>query len=285
MSTMRTIEKNAILVELSISQWTGRRYDRASSNEFNASKKAAPDASRIHKAVVDPAMLKPTSRQAYAIRRYMECNTLPWSDTGQRILPVLRLQEFRDGFETLKTEFLDEVDRFIHAYRADVRQEAARLGDLFDLSDYPSPAVVREKFDAKLKFLPIPAGDDFRVDFDADTIEMLRSELESELATKQASILTGLWRDVGVHLTTIAERLKDPDARFRRELTDNARDLLLRIEDLNVFDDPDLAALAAESKRLCDLIKDPIQLREDGIARDMAACEAQRIVAEFDDLW
>ena len=282
---MRTIEKNAILVELSISQWTGRRYDRQSSDEFNAAKRAARDACRVHKAVVNPVMLKLVGRRAYAIRRYLENNTLPWSDTGQRILPVLRLQAFREGFESLKAEFLDEVDRFIHAYRADVRLEAQRLGDLFNLGDYPPPNVVREKFDAKLKFLPIPAGDDFRVDFDASTIEMLRDELESELAAKQASILTGLWRDVGVHLTTVAERLKDPDARFRRELTDNARDLLLRIEDLNVFDDPNLAALAAESKQLCDLIEDPVRLREDESARDRAACEAQRIAAEFDDLW
>lgn len=282
---MRTIEKNAILVELSISQWTGRKFDRALSTEYNMDKGAQADAARVHKSVVDPKLLKPVGQAAWAIRRYLEANTLPWADNGQRILPIMRMEEFRQGFEELKAEFNAAVEHFVNNYRTAVRAEATRLGALFNLGDYPPPAQVRARFEARLKFYPIPASNDFRVEFDQATMDLLRHELEQELEDKTRSILSGLWQEVGKHLTIISERLGDPDARFRREIIHNARNLLLRIDDMNIFDDPNLSALATETKELCKLLEDHVELRNDGTVRHAAAQEAERVVAEFDDLW
>jgi len=96
--------------------------------------------------------------------------TLPWSDEGFRLLPsnlLLRL----DGpyARSSRPAFEQGVESFSSAsIRSTSKQVRPELNGLFREEDYPAADKLRKKFGVKLEILPIPTGNDFRVQMSAE---------------------------------------------------------------------------------------------------------------------
>jgi len=97
---MSNLNEKAMLVKLSVSQWTARKYDKKVSQEIN-DQYSAHDAGRYNKVLIAQEEIKKISKVASQARSFHYFNTLPWDDNGSRILPSVGGQQKSNKQTTL----------------------------------------------------------------------------------------------------------------------------------------------------------------------------------------
>ena len=188
------IDSCALLVEFNASVWTARKLDKSATDEVVISKRAgAKDAARVNKHLLAGRNeLDVIQKHVGAVRTFVYENTLPWSDTGIRLLPTSKFMDFNDRMGKLEEEFVELVNDFVQVYPSLNTAQAMALGDMFDRSEYPSAGEMAHKFSFRLNFMPVPKAGDFRVDVGNEAQEELQKKLAKladeriELAMKDA---------------------------------------------------------------------------------------------------
>jgi len=269
-----------MLVNLSIAQWSGRKLDRGVTAEVITDHKADRDAGRWNKSLVLGRALEGVKRAASDARTFHYNNTLPWADDGVRILPAAHFMTYADKIGAFQRIFNQAADDFEREYPRLIDDAQAGLGDMFDLGDYPSPGEVRSRFSFSVKFLPLPAGDDFRVDLSADDVARIKGDIEAQLQDATTQAMKDLWRRLYDAVRHVSDKLKDGDAIFRDSLIGNVKELVAILPALNLTGDPVLSAAVVEVKdKLADL--DPQGLRDDVHDRAQAARTADEIARKM----
>lgn len=271
-----SIQTQAMLVTLSVSCWTGRVQDKKVSAEVEQSH-GATDAGRYNKLLVDKAHMDPLVQFAGKVRQYHYKMTLPWLDNGARLLPSALFMEYSAQIRQFTSEYERVVDSFIQVYDARLVQDARqRLGTMYDPDDYPPGHELRAKFDITVDIVPVPDGQDFRVDVgDAERIRISR-QISEAVATRQAQAEKDAWDRCRTVVSTIQARLSAPKPIIRESLIDNASELVRLLPGLNVGGNPEMQAV-------CDaiafkLIVNPDVLRGSMSARKRVADAATEIL-------
>ena len=84
-----SISSSAMLVELSISTWTGRKLDKRASQDVTSTNNAVTGVANVHKKLLgDCAELDIIQKFVGNVRNIHYAMTMPWSDTGIRLLPT-----------------------------------------------------------------------------------------------------------------------------------------------------------------------------------------------------
>lgn len=218
-----SIANNGVLVDLNISVWTGRKMDKKVSGEVDAAKQTKTKAGNYHKNLfAGTDKLERVNSVAGKIRNWHLKETLPWSDSGTRLLPMGNFFEYKQTLGALETEFYDAVTDFIAAYPNLISAAAFQIGALFNRDDYPSEDKIKDKFRVKSAFTPVPLSGDFRVDTDAAAQQQLRDEYEKMYRQKEEETAKELWERLHSYLTTLVDRLdKKQQAIEKAELEDS----------------------------------------------------------------
>jgi hypothetical protein len=269
------IQNRAMLVDLTISQWTATKHDKAVSTEVERNH-AAKDAGRYNKRLVDKAHMEAITNAASQLRSSHYAKTLPWTDKGQRLLPSDLFMEYRQEIARLKAEFNNAVDTFVRAYPQLVQDARVRLGTMYNPDDYPSPSDIRRSFDVKLDITPVPDAADFRVDVATEAQEEIRKQITEAVEARQINAVKDCWVRVREVLTRIADQCGKEKGRIHDSLMDNAQALVGVLSALNITHDPELTAVEAE---LRSLIVTPDALRKNPAVRQRVAEGAADILA------
>lgn len=284
----RNIDTSALLVEINISCWTARRLDRSISDEVNTEKRANRGAARVTKNLLaDRPELEAIQKHCSAARTYLYTHTLPWSDSGLRLLPTIKFMKFNQRMGDFEAQFDDLVNSFIEVYPTLITAQAMALGDMFDRNEYPTPESIKRKFSFGVNFLPIPDAGDFRVDVGNAAQEELRVELQRLSDERVANAMSDIKARVGEHLERMSDRLtvdvqdgEEKPRRFHGSLIDTARDLCDLAKELNVVRDVEL-----EKARLAlkDAIKDYTadDLRDNFETRASVKKQVDRVLEKF----
>jgi len=271
-----SLQTQAMLVTLSVSCWTGRVQDKKVSAEVEQTH-GATDAGRYNKLLVDKAHMDPLVQFAGKVRQYHYKMTLPWLDNGARLLPSALFLEYSTEIRKLKADYERVVDAFIQLYDPNLIQAARqRLGTMYDPEDYPPGADLRDKFGITVDIVPVPDGQDFRVDVgDAERTRISR-EISEAVAQRQAQAEMDAWQRCRSVVSTIQARLSAPKPVIRESLIDNASELVRLLPGLNVSGN-------LKMKAVCDsialrLIVDPTVLRNSMSARKRMADAATEIL-------
>ena len=277
-ATGATILGRAMLVNVQISMWEGRKHDREVTQEVNAEHHATHDAGRYHKHLFGGSVpeLSAIVTAAGYLRGAHYTQTLPWTDSGWRLLPTENYMEYTTQMRALIAKYHEAADRFETAYERRVRESEDKLGTMFRASDYPSASSVRHRYQVALQFSPLPAGDDFRVDLPGAEMAQMRKDVEDrmtkavELATKAA------WTRLGDAIAKLRPRLTD-GKHLRDAMLDNLREVAEALGRLNITQDPALDVARTEVlQRLTHL--DAETLRDNPRARTDAAMAADAIL-------
>jgi len=272
------LQTKAMLAQLSISQWTGRKADKKVTSEVEQ-KHGAHDAGKFNKILVAKELLDPISKLAGKARDYHYHLTLPWSDSGPRILPSALFAEYTTTFRGLKTEFEKAVNTMVSSYPIEVQAARNRLGTMYEPGDYPDPSDMYMKFDLKTEFMPVPDGDDFRVEVsEMDRAELAQSVRES-VANRLSSAVTATYSRIRETVSKIEERLSIPDAVFKDTLITNAIELCQVLDGLNITDDPIVADICKDIRE--HLLMPPSALRTSPNIRAATAEHAHRILGRL----
>ena len=266
-----SIGSASMLVELSISTWTGRKLDKRASQDVITRNNADAGIANVHKKLLGNCdELTAVQKFTANVRNLHYGMTMPWSDTGLRLLPTAQYMKYHTAMTEVQNEYERMVQTFLDAYDWAITQSQAKLGDMFDPADYPSTDSIASKFRFRFSYIPLPDAGDFRIDIGNEGNELVRSHYQSYYAEQLKSAMDDVWQRAYKALSKMSERLDYADHEqkkvFRDTLVSNVTDMVELLNVCNVTGDSQMAALAM---KLDDTLRGvtPDALREDGYLR------------------
>ena len=270
------LSEKAMLVKLSISQWTARKHDKGISAQVEREHQAH-DAGRYNKNLIAKAALETIQTAAGAARTFHYANTRPWEDEGSRILPASNYLPYTQEMRKLQAIFDTEVSRFLASYDSYVDQARIRLNGMFNAKDYPRADQITNAFKFSVDVSPLPEAADFRVSIGDAEAARIRADIQARNDAAHAAGDRDLWNRLHTAVSHVAEKLGDPEAIFRDSLIENVRELCDLLPRLNVTGDPELDRLAREANSKLTAAG-PKWLRESPDKRAQTAQEARAIL-------
>jgi hypothetical protein len=269
-----SIASSAVLIDLNISLWTARKLDKNVSKEIDINKRTTTKAGNYNKHILAGSdHLEAITKLAGEIREWHTRQTLPWSDTGTRLLPMNNFFDYKHQLGVYEVEFQTRVNNFISEYPNIITVMAYRLGQLFDRSEYPDAHKIATKFNMKYTIMPVPEVNDFRIDVEEAIRDEMRAEYEKAYGTRVEAAMQDAWSRLHVTLEHMIDRLSGEDKKiFRNSLIENALELTSLLTKLNVTKDPKLEeARKALEKSLVGVTPDELRksvgAREEVLAR------------------
>jgi hypothetical protein len=284
----------AVLANVTIRRWTGRRLDRKITDEVNKANDADEDAGRYNKLLLPKKAFAELNQVVRAARTRHYVMTLPWQDEGSRILPSELYPEFAKDFQKFRQEFNAAADGFAKAYPNFLGAQKKRLGKMWKAEDYPDPSKVRRMFDFDVYVLPCPTSNDFRVKLGKEHEADIRSDLEDRMKKALAEAMKDPVQRITEVVGKLSERLKKykpgdkekgvkTEGTFRDSLVDNIKELAAILPAFNLTGDARLTKLTeAITKELC--ASDAEKLRDDENVRKKVAKSADAILKQAESL-
>jgi hypothetical protein len=283
------IDTCALLVELNVSQWTARKLDRSTTDELVSNKHAqAKGAARVNKNLfAGRSELEVVGQHVTETRSFVYDNTLPWSDSGIRLLPSAKFMEFNAKLQQAEDKFYGLVTEFVTVYPSLITAQAMALGDMFNRNDYPQPTDIEHRFNFNVNYMPVPASGDFRVDIGNDAQEELRKKLSSLADERVEYAMKDIKGRLLEHLKRMSDRLsidyvsgEAKPRKFHDSLLDGAHDLCDLADSLNIVGDVQLSEARKALKKAIGGI-DVKDLRKDVGARNDVKTQVDDILSKF----
>jgi hypothetical protein len=279
------IGSSALLVEVSVSSWSARKLDKKVTEEVNVNKGASRSASRTNKNLLaDDEKLEAINKYAANFRNWLYSETLPWSNSGLRLIPTAKFFDFKTTLDKYKAEFEGLVSDFVTDYPTRIAAQAFKLGSMFNRDEYPNQDDIAHKFRFSYCFSPVPEAGHFLVDLGEEMEKELRDEYEKAYEERVNSAMKDLWTRLKDSLDKIAERLTPDEGGknkiFRDSLVDNVLDLCGMLRDLNVTNDVNLEKARREVEMLLSgVVADDLRKSEE-IRKDVKS-EVDAILGKF----
>jgi len=248
------IDTCSMLVEFNASVWTARKLDRKVSDEVVASKSAGSKAAaRVNKNLLaGRGELEVIQNHVTAVRNYVYDNTLPWSDSGLRLLPTIRFMEFNARMQDEENKYWDLCKAFVTVYPSLITAQAMALGDMFKRDEYPAPDTIAHKFGFSVNYMPVPTAGDFRVDVGNDAQRELQEKLSALADERVAKAMADVRARIKGHLERMVDRLgvdvvagEAKPRRFHDSMIETGFELCDLVKGLNIVGDNDLEAARA----------------------------------------
>lgn len=276
------ISERAMLVKLSITGYSPSKKDKKATAEVEHAHQTRAGMAKVSKYTIHPDALKPIGAVEASTRQAHYERTLPWCDDGARILSAKAYMAYADLMRNSERQWTAAVDEFCQNWDDHVQNARQALNGLFDPKDYPTKDEVRRRFKFEWKVLPVPAGEDFRVDLGADEVAVIKAGIEAQAQATLQEATREVWRRLAEVVGKMSERLhayaadKSP---FRDSLVENIRDLLSIVPSLNLADDPTITQFCDEIRQ--KLCKHPDALRQDYFIRNDTMRAADEILAKM----
>ena len=271
--------------------WTARKLDRKESDKVcDGAGAKSKGAARVNKNLfAGRSELEDIGKLVTETRNYVYDNTLPWSDSGQRMLIGARFPKFDQRVEDYRDQFNAKVQAFVDIYPTLITAQAMALGEMFNRSEFPPASEIAGKFGMTVGYLPVPSSGDIRVDIGNQAQDELRARLEQMADQRVNKAMAEVNDRFIAHIKRMADRLvTDTDSktgepvgrRFTESLVSSAFELCDLVNDYNITGDP---LLALARKTLEDSLAGVTvnTLREDPIKREAVRSTVSSILNRF----
>lgn len=287
--SVSTLSSSALIVNLSLSVWTGRKLDKRVSEEVDQAKSTKTRAGNYHKNLLaGSGKLEQITKLASAVRAWLYSVTQPWGDNGDRLLPLSVFADFKDRMTDYEQRFSTAVNDFLNDYDTMVAAAAFQLGDLFNRDDYPTRESIEHKFAFRYSIMPLPEVGDFRVDVSNDGLKELQTQYEGVLKRRVEGAMHDAWERLHDVLSRMSERLTDDTGAdgevkrkiFRDSLVDNAVEICGLLKSFNITGDLRMDEMR---KQLEDTLRhvDAQTLRESDTVREQTKRKVDDMLAKF----
>lgn len=288
-TTRYNIDTCAMLTEFNASVWTARKLDRSATEEVVTAKNAgAKDAARVNKHLLAGRNeLEVIQSMVNRARMFVYDNTLPWSDSGLRLLPTINFEKFASKMNEFEEEFTNLVTNFVDIYPTLITAQAMALGDMFRRDDYPSQNEIMTKFAFRVNYMPVPTAGDFRVDVGNAAMDDIKAKLQRLADERVEEAMKDVRARLGEHLKRMSDRLttdyingEAKQRRFHDSLVDGALELCDLTKSLNITGDKDLEdARSTLEQLLCGVT--PQELRKNEAVRQDTKKAVDDLLSRF----
>lgn len=205
-----SISSSSMQVELGIGVWTGRKQDKRAGEDVTTANNADKGVARVTKSLLGSCEeLDALVKFSANVRNWHYNSTLPWSDTGPRLLPTPKYFTYHQHMTALQAEFFRMVEAFLAQYDLEVAAAQAKLGDLFDVREYPNVDELRSKFTFRFNYIPLPDAGDWRLDIANDAFASLKEQYETHYTSQLGNAMKDIWQRLFDILTTLSRQLSD----------------------------------------------------------------------------
>lgn len=289
-----SIASSAVLIDLSISTWTGRKLDKRASQDVTNQAGAAKGVANVSKKLLgDCAELDAVQKFAANARNIHYAMTTPWSDLGLRLCTTRAYlgSDTRAGYEKemsgLQAEFFRLTDTFLQAYDWEIQNAQLKLGSLFNPDEYPTVDALKSKFRFRFAAMPVPEAGDWRLDVGNEAAESLRGQYEKFYSDQLKTAMGDVWQRTYEALSKMSERLDYGDDTnkkiFRDSLVSNVKDMIVMLEEFNIANDPVMDKAAKDLSLALEGVT-PEGLREDAYLRAQTKQQVDAVRKTIDSL-
>ena len=194
---------------------------------------------------------------------YRTCTNVIWlNELCPAALPHGKMREPLAKFDSLADEFSEQYE-FLR-----ISQDA--LGDLHDMSKYPDPATMRDRFNHRVSMFPLPSGqhfsDEFFDDAQADA-DQWRAETDDFVKTQLHNGKLAMYDRLYKPLNNMATKLHaDNTKRFAGTLVSNVLDMVEILRTCNADGDIQMTSMCDNLEDAlrgvtCEALRDSSQLR------------------------
>ena len=286
-SAIAGVARSAMMVDLHISVYSGRKQDKATQGEVTAAKgSGSKKAASVYKNLFAECkeLDDLTKFQARARAEHYRL-TLPWNDQGARLLPTASLLEYQQTMGRYRSEFERLVDAFLDKYDTLVAAAAFQLGTLFDRKEYLSRAQVALRFRMESSFTPLPTSGDFRLDVESTVQRELIEQYERRMEAKLAQANQDAWSRLHDALLRLSDRLTvDEDGKkkvFHDTTVTGAVELCDLLTVMNITKDPQLESARRKLEAVLSGVT-PKELRDEHSTRIQTKQQVDAILDAFD---
>jgi len=262
------ITSAALLVDWSISTWTGRRTDKKATAELLHQNGARKGVASVNKSIMGnfdelSALTSAKTRFDSALKGA----TMPWTDNGLRLLPVAQHQEFEHMITGLQQEWEDLLNKFRSAYAFKIGQAQLELGKLFDPDIYPPVDHVISKFKFTYHYMPLANASDFRVQIGHEQAAQIRDQYAAMYDTQLQAAMGDVWQRVHTALTHLIDKLNACDenekTRLHNSTVETIHSMARLLDACNLTNDPQMTQAAnAIRDMMLGVNKDALKLSE-----------------------
>lgn len=276
---------SALIVNLSLSVWTGRKLDKRVSEEVDQAKSTKTRAGNYHKNLLaGSGKLEEIGKVANAVRTWHYTVTQPWGDNGDRVLNMATFMDYKARLSEYEQQFALAVNNFLNEYDTLVAAAAFQLGDLFNREDYPLREQIVEKFGFRYAFTPLPTAGDFRVDIGEEGLREMRDHYEGVLSSRVNDAMRDAWERLHDVLSRMSERLADTEDGkrkiFRDSLVENAIEVCGLLRHFNITGDLKMEAMRMELEDAMRNV-DASTLRESDLLREQTKQKVDAMLDKF----
>ena len=266
-----TLASSAMLVEVNISHWAGRKKDKRASIDVTSSNHAATGVASVNKKLLaNSDTLRAIQTHVTAARNLHANMTMPWSNSGLRLLPTVQYFKYSQAMSQMQNEFDKLVEDFLQAYNDEVVDVQLKLGDLFSHDDYPTAESLNNKFAFRTNYMPLPDAGDFRVDVGNDALREIKATYADFYSKQFDTAMNDVWTRLHKALTSMSDRLdygsKEDKKIFRDSLVGNVTDMIELLRVCNVTGSTQMSEMANRLEEAMSCVT-PDALREDDLFR------------------
>ncbi len=264
------LSDRALLVSMTISQWSARKVDYTATNEVHDKFKSESGSGNFHKALL-PASTEQGAISAIAsqARKYFYDQTLPWFNDGTRIISGDHYLEFSAKTRALKADFNSAVTLFEKAFPR-LKKEAKRsLGLLYNDDEYPDINDLSKRYRIDVSFLPMADVKDFRLKI--SDVEL--KEFEDRILEVQQKGVQECWNRLHEVVKKASDSLARKEGSFRDSLIENITEVVDLLPKLNITKDKNLEK---SRKEISDIVANI-----DGKAREEAQKDLQKAISKM----
>lgn len=271
-----------VLVSLNITQWTGQKFDKNATSKANEVQHAKQDAGRFNKHLIHKDALRDIRTITNEARTFHYANTLAWNEnTGTRILPVRMITKYTDFMRKKRQEFDIAKEKFIRHYPVYVDYARNRLGDMFNITDFPQQSELQHRFGFSTSISPVPSSGDFRIDIPRDALEQIQADMDTKLVAAEKAAVDDLRKRTRSVLDALFDTLSNPNKRvYESTVRGNVQQLVDQLHALNFSDDEGLEELRSLIDQQIGNL-DPVAIREDDLVRQEALNKTDAIMRKM----
>ena len=248
------LTRRAMLVELHIKHWFDTAIDKEVTREVADNVGVDPKVGKYTKNLLPKDALKPIKAiKAEARSMHMEL-TMPWDDSGVRLLPVDLYDKYQIKMREKYEDFNEALRQLMNNFTNYQDEARDLLGAMFKETDYPPLNRLSEKFEFSWQCMPVPDATHFVADLPVAEAERIKNEIESQLESRIKGTVHDLYQRLGKAVTNLASRMEydedgNPKSSFQKSTIDNLREMCDVLPQLNITHDAELANLCAEVKQ------------------------------------
>ena len=272
-----SLSSRAMLVALNIRQWSARKFDKQATREVESSHNA-DNAGRFNKLLIEPTALRDINHHAAALRDKHYATTLPWGESGERLLPADLYLSFQVDMQALKNRFDAAVRLFLTNYPRYAAAARTRLGSLYEPKDYPAAADLARRFGVDLTFSLVPDVKDFRVDIGDEMAARIRDDVTRTVAQRQQAAMDDALERAKDLITRVRDRVTGDKVIIRDSLTDSIAEMVRVLPAFNLTNDPRVDEVV---QALNNMMVSANGLRRSSGTRAAVAAEADDILRKM----